>query len=129
MLKRLGCAAVGVMMLSGCSLRVTDFTVISTKNVNVPVKQQAARTKGEDCVAVVLVPLGVPNLKEAIDKAIENAGPGYDALIDGVAYFDNFNFFFGKQCYRVEGTPINTKGGAAAASTQGETFHSSKGSG
>lgn len=123
---RIGCIVALGLLLSGCSIRITDFTVISTKNVSIPVKQQAARVKGEDCIIVLLFPLGIPNLKEAIDRAIENAGPGYDALIDGVAYVDNFSFIVGKQCYRVEGTPINTKSGGAAAASSGEIFYGSK---
>lgn len=109
----LAVVATAGVLLAGCSMRITDFTVISTKNVNVPAKDKAPRVKGEDCVIVFLFPFGVVNLKEAIDKAIESAGPQYDALIDGVAYLDNFHFLVGKQCYRVEGTPINTKSGVS----------------
>ena len=108
---RLGVVALIIGMLTGCSMRITDFTVISTKNVNIPFTQQAPRSVGKDCVVVFLIPFGMPNLKSAIDKAIENAGPKYDALIDGVAYIDNYNFIVGQQCYRVEGTPVSTKSG------------------
>jgi hypothetical protein len=45
------------------------------------------------------------NLKVAVDEAIEKAGPGYDALIDGVIYVNNYWIFTG---YSVKGTPINT---------------------
>lgn len=111
-LRIVGVAALTMGILSGCSMRMTDFTVISTKNVNIPFTQQAPRVVGKDCVAVVLFPFGIPNLKSAIDHAIENAGPQYDALIDGVAYFDNYSFLIGQECYRVEGTPVSTKSGA-----------------
>ena len=40
-----------------------------------------------------------------LDKAIENAGPGYDALIDGVVFQRNEFFRAG---WVVEGTPIKT---------------------
>ncbi len=40
-------------------------------------------------------------VKDAIDQAIEKAGPGYDALIDGVIYERLFK-------YKVTGTPIKT---------------------
>ena len=73
------------------SCRLVDFTVISSKNVTLNVKKDAPRTKA-----------GGLTVKDALDKAIEKAGPGYDALIDGVVYQ---RAFFG---YRVEGTPIKT---------------------
>ena len=50
--------------------------------------------------------VGVPNMKTAIDDAIEKAGPEYDALVDGVVWMDDKILF---QCYRVEGTPLKAK--------------------
>ncbi len=97
------------LFLSGCSVRVVDFTVISTKNVNLPTSDKGKRVTGEDCVVVFIIPFGAPNMKEAIDQTIENAGSEYDALVDGVIYQLNHSFLFGQQCFRVEGTPINTK--------------------
>jgi len=97
------------LFLSGCSVRVVDFTVISTKNVNLSTFEKGKRVTGEDCVVVILIPFGIPNMKEAIDQAIEKAGPEYDALVDGVVYQLNHSFLVGQQCFRVEGTPINTK--------------------
>lgn len=102
----------GVIALvsSGCALRVTDFTVISTKNTMVSEGfERGSRVTGTNCVVVCLFPLGQPNLKEAIDDAIEKAGPGYDALVDGVVYYKNKSFFFGQVCYEVTGTPINSR--------------------
>lgn len=96
-------------LVAGCSMRITDFTVISTKNVNVKAAKAPSRVVGTDCIVVFLFPFGIPNMKTAIDKAIEQAGPQYDALIDGVVYIDNYHFIVGQQCYRVEGTPINTQ--------------------
>ena len=98
-----------VFLLAGCTRRIVDFTIISTKNVAVPVDSKGLRIKGEDCVVVILFPFGVPTIKEAIDRAIENAGPEYDALIDGVIYAGNYSFIFGQQCFIAEGTAINTK--------------------
>lgn len=98
----------GLVFLTSCTLRLVDFTVISSKNVNVP-RGKGQRVTAKDCVFVVIVPIGMPNIKEAIDRAIESAGADYDALVDGVIYQDNFAFIFGQMCFRVEGTPINTK--------------------
>ncbi|GJM17688.1 MAG: hypothetical protein DHS20C13_30150 [Thermodesulfobacteriota bacterium] len=98
-----------IIFFSGCTIRMVDFTVISTKNVNIPSVAKGPRVTGEDCVLVVIFPLGIPNMKEAIDRAIEKAGPEYDALVDGVVYRLNHSFLFGQVCFKVEGTPINTK--------------------
>lgn len=98
-----------IIFLGGCTIRMVDFTVISTKNVKIPSVAKGPRVTGEDCVLVVLFPLGIPDMKEAIDRAIEKAGPEYDALVDGVVYRLNHSFLFGQVCFKVEGTPINTK--------------------
>ncbi len=80
--------AVTVFLLTSC--RLTDFTVISTKNVTLDVKKDAPRVKAWGWT-----------VKDAIDKAIEKQGQGYDALIDGVVYERLFG-------YCVKGTPIKT---------------------
>ena len=99
-----------ILLLAGCSTRVTDFTVISTKSLGMDWSQKGhERVVGSHCRPVILVPLGVPNLKDAIDDAIEKAGTGYDALIDGVVYQRNKSFIFGSLCFEVEGTPVSTK--------------------
>lgn len=97
------------LFLTGCTVRVVDFTMISTKNLRVPTKERGPRTTGESCVFVFFIPLGAINMKEAIDNAIENAGPEYDALVDGVVYNVNKSFIIGQICIKVEGTPVNTK--------------------
>ncbi len=87
-----------LLFLSGCTFRVIDFTLISTKNVNVPqgAKKMGKRVTGEDCVVVFIFPLGQIHMKEAVDQAIESAGPEYDALIDGVVSHVNRSFLFGQ---------------------------------
>lgn len=113
------CAVCG-LFLSGCTVRVVDFTVISTKNVSVPTKGKGPRAKGEDCVFSCLgLPFGIPNMKEAIDRAIENAGGQYDALVDGVVYQKSHPF---EICYEVEGTPIDTKIRGALNDAEKETM-------
>ena len=100
-----------LLSLIGCSTRILDFTVISSKNVNIKVKDSAKgeRVTGEDMAVYVFFPLGQPQVKNAVDRAIEKAGPGFDALLDGVIYY-KYNVFilFGTFGYTVEGTPIKT---------------------
>jgi len=94
-----------LLVFGGCTIRLTDFTVIGTKNFKVPENVQIGeRVRGEDCAPIILVfPLGTPNLKEAIDRAIEKGGG--DVLIDAVIYseFSSFVIFI-QQCFVVEGT-------------------------
>ncbi len=106
---------IGVLLLLGvsaCSHRLTDFTVISTKNV--PLGQKAAslqkaktRVKGVDKSHVVLLfPIGMPNMKEAIDKAIEQY-PGAIGLVDGVVKSRGWScLIYGQNSFVVEGTPL-----------------------
>jgi len=103
---------IAALAISGCSNRLVDFTIISTKNVALRFEDtgMGPRVEGKDEVWWILsIPLGVPNLEEAIDDAIETAGPQYDALIDGVLYSYAYWFVLtGVNGYRVEGTPINS---------------------
>ncbi len=86
---------------SACTYRLVDFTVISSKNTAVKGKV-GKRVKGSDGKCVFL---GVPNMKEAIDRAIQQE-PGADALVDGVLYMKVYPYY---QVYEIEGTAINTK--------------------
>ena len=96
-----------VFGLVGCTVRLVDFTAISTKNVRMPTKGKGPRVAGRDCIPTLLAMFGgTPNMEEAIDKAIEKAGPDYDALVDGVVYKTSNPLM---DCYKVDGTPINTK--------------------
>lgn len=102
-----------MLCLSNCTSRLTDFTVISTKNVPVgdghPVefKKGTTRVKGKDTAHWVLfIPFGTPNLKEAIDRAIEST-PGCIGLVDGVVKSNAWwAILYGQSKYIVEGTPL-----------------------
>lgn len=100
------------MAVTGCTQRVLDFTVISSKQMEMRIEDagKGNRVEGKDGVYwFITIPLGTPNLKEAVDRAIESAGPGYDALIDGVIYAQNYWYIVtGYSGYKVVGTPIKT---------------------
>ena len=95
------------LMSTGCAVRMADMTVASTKNYNLNSNQfvKGQRVTGEDKVPVVLFPLGIPNFKTAIDKAIEKDRCTV-ALSDVVITQLNQAFIVGKICYRVEGTQV-----------------------
>lgn len=94
--------AVAALVLTSCNQRLIDFTVISSKNVTLRLPDDA---KGPRSTGKEMKMCTQPMLKAAVDKAIENAGPGYDALIDGVVFGRNEFFRHG---WVVEGTPIKT---------------------
>lgn len=105
-----------ILLATSCTQRLTDFTVISTKNVPIgnqttDLKKGNMRVQGVDKAHWILfVPTGFPNLKEAIDKAIEKY-PGAIALADGVVKSRGFHvFFYGQSSYIVEGTPLFEEG-------------------
>ena len=93
--------AVLVVTLAGCSMRVGDFTLAGTKNIaSLKGAEQHGIYEGSDCKV-----FGVPNMKEAIDRAIEE-GRG-NALTDAALYEDAYPFH---HCYRAKGTVVQLKG-------------------
>ncbi|QXY82496.1 hypothetical protein EWI73_00170 [Salmonella bongori] len=99
--------ALGALLLSGCSARVADMTVASTKNYNLNANKfvKGARVIGEDSAPVFIFPLGVPNVKTAMDRAIEKDRCAV-ALSDVVVTHYNYSFLVGKFGYKIEGTQI-----------------------
>lgn len=102
-----------LLSFGSCTRRLTDFTVISTKNVPIgngtlaSLQKGNTRVKGKDVSHMVLcIPFGYPNMKEAIDKAIEST-PGAVGLADGVVKTSGWScLLYGQNKYIVEGTPI-----------------------
>ena len=91
-----------LFMLQSCSMRLVDFTVISSKNCNLRIdKSQGIRVIGNSNGF-----LGVgASIKDAMDKALQSAGPDYDLLLDGVVRLNDYVFVSG---YKVEGTAVST---------------------
>ena len=101
-----------VIAVTGCVTRLVDFTIISTKNIDLAkgasFERGKSRVEGEDTVYIIIfIPTGTPNIKEAVDRAIESV-PGAIALLDGVLYSKAWwiPYIFGKSTYVVEGTPL-----------------------
>jgi len=76
-------------LLASCSIRLVDFTIISSKNVGLDIdKSEGKRVKAEKSYL-----LGIGwNIKDAMDLALEKAGPDYDLLVDGVVRYQSFPF-------------------------------------
>lgn len=90
------------MALGGCSYRLVDYTVISSKNVNLNLD------KGEGKLVVgkkgYFLGIGL-NLKDATDKALESAGPEYDLLLDGVVRYNEYLLI---SSVKVEGVAVRS---------------------
>jgi hypothetical protein len=103
-MKKLMLIAAGVILLSGCTVRVADLTVASSKNYNLNSTKfvKGKRVTAEDSYPVILFPTGIPNVKTAIDRAIEQDRCAV-GLTDMVVSQLNHAFIFGKIGVRVEG--------------------------
>ena len=97
-----------LVIAEGCTTRLGDFTVLSTRNVDVSGLKPGDRFSGEDCINYVLgIPLGSLNYKNAMDQALEK-GKG-DVMVDIVLTSNAWNMFiFGQACVTVEGTVSQT---------------------
>ncbi len=100
---RIFAALVAVVLLSSCSYRVLDFTVVSSKALQVGVD----KTNGKVVEGSSMGFLGFgSSIKSAVDEAIEKGGTGCDMLVDGVIFVKDAVFVSG---YKVKGTAINSK--------------------
>lgn len=99
--------ALSLLTISGCTVRVADLTVGSTKNydINSGPFIKGSRVTGEDLAPVILIPLGIPNLKTAMDNAIQTDKCAV-GLTDIVISQLNHAFIVGQIGYRVEGDLI-----------------------
>ncbi|MGR8981097.1 MAG: hypothetical protein ACU84H_13525 [Gammaproteobacteria bacterium] len=99
-----------VLFLSGCTARIADLTLVSTKNIDLSDTHLDARTGqrqvGEDCGFFLLgIPLHLPNLEEAVDRALEKGGG--NIMIDQVTETKITWMLLGhQQCIKVEGTVL-----------------------
>jgi hypothetical protein len=92
-------------LMTGCTQRIGDFTLISTKNVDIggKYKRLDGRYMGEDGKGMVIgIPLGIPSLKTAVDNCIEK-GRG-DLLTNAVLESSFWTFIiYGEEKYTVTG--------------------------
>lgn len=100
--------ALGVISaLAGCSNRVADMTIGSTKNYNINAAKfiKGPRVVGKDIRPVIIFPIGSPNIKTAMDKAIEQDKCAV-GLADVVVRTVNYSFLIGAIGHEVEGSLI-----------------------
>lgn len=101
-----------MLTMAGCVHRIGDFTVASSKNMDITDHLHRVdtgnRVTGDDTVHIIIfIPTGIPNMKEAMDNAIEKA-PGAVGLSDVTVKLGAFYIplIYGQQWYEVEGTPV-----------------------
>jgi hypothetical protein len=92
-------------LLGGCSLRVGDFTVASTKNIG-QLSQKGESVVGEDCSNYFLFfPIAgpsQPNFKTALDRALEKAKG--DVVVEAILWETSIPaIIFNQHCFKVEG--------------------------
>ena len=104
--------AITLLFSSACTTRLGEYTIISTKNVDTSAMSRYekghSRIRGEDKASIIVfVQMGQPNMKEAIDNAIEGT-PGAVALLDPVLYHEYWwiPFIYGESKFVVEGNPL-----------------------
>jgi hypothetical protein len=104
-----------MLLLGGCSVRMADMSVVSTRNVtldrvdidNMP---QVKRVVGKDSKFMFLfIPFGIPHLEDAVDDALDK-GNG-DVMVDAVIYSQGWWFIVGVNTIKVKGTVVKTRGG------------------
>ena len=94
----------GLFLLQGCVTRLGDFTVLSTKNVNVAGLKPGDRFSGEDCITTIVgINIGEVNWKNAMDQGLER-GKG-DVMVDVVLTQTGWSIgLVSQNCVVIEGT-------------------------
>lgn len=101
-------------LMSSCSLRLGDFTMLSTRNIDINAENghrvdKAKRVKGVDrSHIIVIVPTGQPNMKEATDRAIDAGGYNCEAISDATirSSWWYVPYIYGQSQIQVEGFPV-----------------------
>ena len=98
--------AVFILCTAGCSSRVGDFTIISTKNVDIGSNyvKVASQADGSDIKPIIVVfPMGTANIKAAIDDILrKNDGDLVtDVVIDSSYWY--IPYVFGQTGFTVKG--------------------------
>ncbi|WP_103026377.1 hypothetical protein [Salinibacter altiplanensis] len=78
------------VLAAGCTSRIGDFTTVSTKNVNMDDEyQRVGSTEGSDGTFLV----GQPDMKTAVDNALENADASAKYLTNARIYGTSYPFY------------------------------------
>ena len=104
-----------IILNVGCSMRLADLTVASTRNVNLKEVDldSLPQTKGivgkDTKFTILFIPLGFPHVEDAIDDALDKGGG--DVMIDAVLHSKWWYFLIiGQDSLEVKGTVVKTRG-------------------
>lgn len=104
-----------LLLLAGCTSRIGNFTIMTTKNVDWSDSINLARgNKSVKAVdkkyIIVLIPTGTPNITRALNKAMDSI-PNCVALVDGVIDQTTWYipYIYGETYYTIEGIPVIDK--------------------
>jgi len=94
-----------LIVFIGCSTRIADFTIISTRNVDMDGNYElvGSKVKGKDVTPIITyIPIGAPSIEDAIDDALDSVDG--DIMTD-VTIRSNVLWFvyFGTHTYVVVG--------------------------
>jgi hypothetical protein len=113
-----------ILFAYGCAIEQKDYTLVSSQKLNVPSNKQGPQVSGMDCTYFFILPLGDirDDERNAVDKAIESAGPEYNALLNPSIYSVIQYFAIGRICIKVEGIAINVKDVSLVHETGGNRY-------
>lgn len=96
--------AIAAAAMAGCTHRIGDFTMVTTKNYERQTQyKMVGRMEGKSVKMMILfIPTGQPDLKDAVDAAIE-AGSGVYLANAVVEYTNWYALLFGMFGYTVTG--------------------------
>lgn len=96
--------AILAVSFSACTFRTGDLSVVASGNVGLQPEIIRRSVEGQDCTHFLLfIPFGslVPNLDEAMDRALEKVPEG-NLLMDIALYQDQlFTYIYNRTCLRV----------------------------
>jgi hypothetical protein len=107
-----GALGLAAVLSSGCSQRLGDFTLLSSKNIdlsnfNTQSAENAPAVNGVDKRAIVIVfPTGVASLKDATDRAEEKGSAVGLTNARIVQYGWYIPYIYGEVGWDVTGNPI-----------------------
>ena len=91
----------------GCTQRLGDFTVMSTRNVdlNANYVKVENNVRGQDKKSIIIfIPTGTPNIESAIDQALKSVDGGAVMTDVSLTYkWFYIPYIYGEYIYEVEG--------------------------
>lgn len=110
------CISMAFLLSTGCESKLGDFTLLSSKNVdlsnfsNSKAEQSSEQVVGEDCSHIIIfIPTGVPNMKMAVDRALESSNAYMLTNARLSEKFFYIPYIYGQDKFVVKGTPVKRK--------------------